>query len=134
MREFRVKRINDNWALINPFPHINAFYDVWSTAWCEKTRKHMSRWTGRCDITEKLFLNGVKPHSINRRFMKHLQQMTFENIVTKKGNCSKQPISHFATIFSTFFNNYAFIYRDLPYCCVDIFKVCLWERVKVTQC
>ena len=34
--------------------------------WCEKTRKCMSRWTGRRDITEKLWKNGVKPQSINQ--------------------------------------------------------------------
>ena len=37
--------------------------------------------------------------------MTPLKQMSFENIVTKRRNCSKQAISPFATIFSTLFNS-----------------------------
>ena len=33
--------------------------------WCEKSRKHMSRWTGRRDMTETFVDNGVKLQSIN---------------------------------------------------------------------
>ena len=52
-----------------------------------------------------------------------LQQMTFENIVTKRSNNSKQAISPFATRFSTFFSKYTYNYRDFPYFLVAIFKV-----------
>ena len=41
----------------------------------------------------------------------------------KRRNCSKQAISPFATMFSTFFSNYTFIYWYCPSFCLDIFRV-----------
>ena len=34
----------------------------------------------------------------------------------------ERSLSSFATMFSTLFNKYSFIYRDFPYLCLDVFK------------
>ena len=38
-------------------------------------------------------------------------------------NCSLWAISHFATMFSTLFNNCSFVYREFPYFWLNVFKV-----------
>ena len=50
-----------------------AWEDCCVEYWCEETRKHMSRWTGRRDMTEKMLKTALNPNqSINES---HLLQI-----------------------------------------------------------
>ena len=62
-----------------------AWEDCCVEYWCEKTRKCISRWTGRRDITEKLLKTALT--SINQQpFPTYLQQMTLKTSRQKYRN------------------------------------------------
>ena len=53
----------------------------------------------------------------------HLQETTFENIVTKWEIAQNEQFLLLKTMFSTSFSNYTFIYGGIPCFCLTFFKV-----------
>ena len=78
----------------------------------------------------------LKPFPTYRRYLTTMQQMTFENIMTKVEIAQNKQFSPFAKMFSTTFSYYTYIYRVYTVHLPKFFQSCLlkircrWERVK----
>ena len=96
-------------------------------------------WPGKQHNKDRnCFLYAVKQNilltlsHIYRRFLTTSAVDNFWKHCDKIRNCSKRAISHFATVFSTLFNNSTLLSWDFSHFCKDVFKVvccCMWERV-----
>ena len=65
--------IQGSWFCLSPMDSVyvekqpDAWEDCCVENWCEKTRNHMRRWTGRCDMTEKLLKTVLNPNQSSKK-------------------------------------------------------------------
>ena len=94
--------------------------------------KNILKVTGVFDQLNNKF---VQPFPTYRRILSHLQQTTFENIVTKGEMTQNKQNKHLSQLISTFFSNYTYNYRNFPFFLSRHFQshllqiCCMWERV-----
>ena len=71
----RLTKVNVPWVIcLSPMDLVHvekqtvAWVDCCVDYWCEKTRNHMSWWTGCCDMTGKLLKTALNPNNQIKQF------------------------------------------------------------------